>query len=146
MSIAAANVAAATNASGASSKLPPNEVLMSKKGWEIAKSPIKGIFMNAFILWMIGSAISIFTMPPVIYMVIGPIKAILQTNAVFSRFEVLKREVLLMKLTYIAIQLGLLSVALYKCSSMGLLPITQSDWLSSLPLKINYDAVSGSQI
>ncbi|EFA85748.1 DUF1077 family protein [Heterostelium album PN500] len=138
--IAATNAAVASSSGAAANT--NNEVLMNKKGWEVAKSPAKSIFMTGFLLWMIGSGISIFTMPVIIYSVINPIKAIFQTNNLFSRFK--GNETLQMKITYIAIQLGLLAVALYKCSSMGLLPITPSDWISSLPLKINLDFSSGS--
>ncbi|KYQ89549.1 DUF1077 family protein [Tieghemostelium lacteum] len=119
--------------------------LKAKKGWELAKSPAKSIFMTGFFLWMVGNGINIFTMPIIIYAVINPIKAIFQTNKMFLRFDDLN-EVLMMKLTYIAIQLVLLGITLYKCSSMGLLPITPSDWIYSLPIKTTKEFSSGSII
>ncbi|EGC34501.1 hypothetical protein DICPUDRAFT_55778 [Dictyostelium purpureum] len=120
--------------------------LKVKKGWELAKSPAKNIFMTGFFLWMIGNGINIFTMPVIIYAVINPVKAILQTNSMFSRFDDCKRDIIQMKITFIAIQLVLLGVTLYKCSSMGLLPITPSDWISSLPIKKNVEFSSGSVV
>ncbi|KAF2070509.1 hypothetical protein CYY_008175 [Polysphondylium violaceum] len=120
--------------------------LKKKKGWELAKSPAKNILMTGFFLWMIGNGINIFTMPVIIYAVINPIKAIFQVNAMFSRFSDLKDQVMEMKMTYIGIQLLLLGVTLYKCSSMGILPITQSDWISSLPIKKTIEFSSGSWV
>ncbi|KAN0035587.1 hypothetical protein ACTA71_004869 [Dictyostelium dimigraforme] len=120
--------------------------LKVKKGWELAKSPAKNIFMTGFFLWMIGNGINIFTMPVIIYAVINPVKAIFQTNTMFSRFNDCKGDIIQMKLTFVVIQLVLLSVTLYKCSSMGLLPITPSDWISSLPIKKAIEYSSGSNL
>ncbi|KAN0022687.1 hypothetical protein ACTFIU_005422 [Dictyostelium citrinum] len=120
--------------------------LKVKKGWELAKSPAKNIFMTGFFLWMIGNGINIFTMPVIIYAVINPVKAIFQTNTMFSRFNDCKGDIIQMKLTFVVIQLVLLSVTLYKCSSMGLLPITPSDWISSLPIKKAIEYSSGSSL
>ncbi|KAK5577811.1 hypothetical protein RB653_002759 [Dictyostelium firmibasis] len=120
--------------------------LKVKKGWELAKSPAKNIFMTGFFLWMIGNGINIFTMPVIIYAVINPVKAIFQTNSMFSRFNDCKSDIIQMKLTFVVIQLALLSVTLYKCSSMGLLPITPSDWISSLPIKKAVEYSSGSSL
>ncbi|KAM9966190.1 hypothetical protein ACTFIR_006384 [Dictyostelium discoideum] len=120
--------------------------LKAKKGWELAKSPAKNIFMTGFFLWMIGNGINIFTMPVIIYAVINPVKAIFQTNTMFSRFNDCKGDIIQMKLTFVVIQLVLLSVTLYKCSSMGLLPITPSDWISSLPIKKAIEYSSGSSL
>eukprot|EP01133_Synstelium_polycarpum_P013445 gene13445-15847_t len=110
----------ASTASSSSVQQTNNNVdeLKSRKGWELAKSPAKNIMMTGFFLWMIGGGINIFTMPVIIYSVINPIKAIIQTNNVFIRFNDLKGEATRMKITYAVLQLALLGVALYKCSSM----------------------------
>jgi hypothetical protein len=40
------------------------------------------------------------------------------------------------KLIYISIQLIALAMGLYKCSTMGLLPLTSADWTSYIPQPI----------
>lgn len=43
---------------------------------------------------------------------------------------------LMPRIAYACIQLASIGLGLYKCSSLGLLPTTSSDWLSFLPPKI----------
>ena len=82
---------------------------------------------------------------------INPIKAIASTNEVFAAFD--KKQTInsdiqkdesdshvdlrLPKLIYISIQILALALAVYKCSMMGLLPLTSADWISYIP-KIEY--------
>jgi hypothetical protein len=42
-------------------------------------------------------------------------------------------QVLLMKLGYAALNIVNVSLAVYKCNTMGLFPTTPSDWLEFLP-------------
>jgi len=54
--------------------------LKQKKCWELAQSPMRSLFMNAFMLWMIGNQINIF---PIIFTVMAffnPIKAIFDVS------------------------------------------------------------------
>jgi hypothetical protein len=78
---------------------------------------------------------------------INPIKAIASTNETFKPFD--KNQVSnpderkedsdshvdlrLPKLIFISIQILALALAIYKCSTMGLLPLTSADWISYLP-------------
>lgn len=80
--------------------------------------------MQVFLLYTLGMAL------------INPIKGIFGVNQAFSRFD--KEEGLdlkLPKLIFISLQLLALGVALYKCSSLGLLPLTSVDWTIYLPTK-----------
>ena len=67
---------------------------------------------------------------------INPLKAIFGVNEFFS---VLAKEegvdIHLPKLIYLSLQLLSLGLALYKCSTMGLLPLTSADWTSFIPSK-----------
>ena len=47
------------------------------------------------------------------------------------------------KLTYVALNFAGLLMALYKCRSLGLLPIASSDWISLLSVKIPVEASGG---
>jgi hypothetical protein len=134
-----ANIGAPSAAHGganrvAASKSDTGELKM-KKAWEAAKAPGKGIFMTAFMMWMAGSGVNIFTMMFVMYAMINPLKAIFGTNAVFEKFAGAKGSLLQPKLLYIAMNLASLGVAVYKCASLGLLPTTPSDWIALLPVK-----------
>ena len=62
----------------------------------------------------------------------GPIKGVMQTNTVFSRFESegTKAKLWQVKITYILMQCSLLALGIYKINGMGLLPTTRSDWLA----------------
>ena len=53
----------------------------------------------------------------------------------FKRFEGDGVDTLMPTLIYIGLQLALLAVALWKCNSMGLLPMTSADWVSSIPIR-----------
>lgn len=51
-----------------------------QKAWEVAKGPGKGILMTAFMLWMAGGGVNIFSMMITMYAIINPVKAIVGTN------------------------------------------------------------------
>jgi hypothetical protein len=70
--------------------LPPTQVaastadsaaLFSKRAMDIAKAPFSGLFMKAFMLYMVGSSIHVFTIFAVGTAVWQPIKAIIDTHA-----------------------------------------------------------------
>eukprot|EP01118_Nematostelium_gracile_P016701 TRINITY_DN697_c0_g1_i1.p1 TRINITY_DN697_c0_g1~~TRINITY_DN697_c0_g1_i1.p1 ORF type:complete len:183 (-),score=32.58 TRINITY_DN697_c0_g1_i1:175-675(-) len=130
-------------------RLPPTESVRSttskanssaelklKKAWEVGTSPAKGIFMTMFMLWMAGSTVHFFSIMMTLYSCINPIKAILGTNAVFARFEDPNVSLLAPKLAFIAINLVSLFIAMYKGSNLGLLPFSESDWVSFVPTKM----------
>lgn len=55
--------------------------LKSKKAWEVAKSPVGGIFMTGIMLWLSGSAVNIFSISITMYSMINPIKALFGVSA-----------------------------------------------------------------
>jgi len=120
-----------------------NSELKVKKAWEVAKSPSKSIFMNLFMAWMSGTSLNIFSIMITLYSFINPVKAILGTQAIFSRFEDPAHNLILAKLIYIAINLFMVSVAIYKCWVLGLLPVTISDWVSLLAVKESLEFSTG---
>lgn len=90
---------------------------------------------------------------------VNPLKAILTTNTVFRPFGDSEVDVKLPKLIFVGLQVKYtkllhtctsyicfslsitrrqvlsLVVALYKCSTMGLLPLTSGDWTAYIPQK-----------
>ncbi|EDV29626.1 ER membrane protein complex subunit 4 [Trichoplax sp. H2] len=102
--------------------------LVAKKAWDVATSPLKQLPMNLFIMWMSGDSISIFPVMMVGMMLFRPIKAILSINSITENFE--GSQVVAQMMVYVLSNILSLALALYKCSSMGLLPTTDSDWLA----------------
>lgn len=100
----------------------------------IAYGPGKNLLSTAFMLWMSGSSIQIFSIMMTGMALLNPIKAIFSVNDTFRAFE---REdgvdLKLPKLIFLGLQLLSLAVGLYKCSTMGLLPLTSADWIGYLP-------------
>lgn len=100
----------------------------------IAYGPGKGLLTTAFMLWMSGSSIQIFSIMMTGMALLNPIKALVNANEPFRPFE--KEEGVdtrIAKLIYISLQVLALGVGLYKCSTMGLLPLTSADWIEYLP-------------
>eukprot|EP00958_Prasinococcus_capsulatus_P000292 scaffold25_cov287-Prasinococcus_capsulatus_cf.AAC.2 len=105
-----------------------------QKAWEFAQSPVKNVFMMAFMMWMSGSGVQIFSMAITFSAIWPPIKAIYTANKAFERFEDPANSVLLPKLAFVLVQLAQLGVGAWKLNSMGLLPTKPSDWAGrSLP-------------
>ena len=64
---------------------------------------------------------------------VTPIMAITSVKQTFSKFEGEGINLLFPKLIFIALQGLAIGVALYKCSTMGLLPLTSVDWVKNIP-------------
>lgn len=104
----------------------------------IAYGPGKSLLTTGFMLWMSGSSIQIFSIMMTGMALFNPLKAILTVNDAFRQFD--KEEGVdtkIPKMLFIALQVLSLGVALYKCSTMGLLPVTSVDWVEYLP-KVQY--------
>ena len=113
--------------SSKSSNMTYVEVLEAK-AWAFAKSPSGQIFQTLIMFYMYGSGVSLFSIMFTVHFITGPIKAIGGMNAQFEQFKHKDINLLLPKLLYFAIQLGLLGLALYKFSVMGVIPVTTNDW------------------
>ena len=101
-----------------------------EKAWETALAPFKSLPMNAFMLYMSGNGIQIFSILITVMLLFNSIKSIMETRSVFKRFESEQQNLNLPMLTFILIQAGNFLLGVYKCSSMGLLPTASSDWLA----------------
>lgn len=101
--------------------------LIVKKSWDIALAPLKQVPMNLFIMYMAGNSISIFPIMMIGMLFLRLVKALLTIQSTFKLIE--GGQAVLQKLVYLFGNLVCLALALYKCSSMGLLPTYASDWL-----------------
>lgn len=91
--------------------------------------------MNMFMAWMSGSSIGIFSIMVMGYMLYGPLQTIANIGATFKAYEDDGVSLALPKLVFVALNLGVVAVGLYKAHSLGLLQITDSDWAIYLPVK-----------
>ncbi|KAG0149293.1 hypothetical protein CROQUDRAFT_341648 [Cronartium quercuum f. sp. fusiforme G11] len=121
------------------SALPELDRLRQEKAWEIALAPAKQVPMQAFMMWMSGSGVQIFSVMMVYMLIKGAITASLAVHNVFKPFMPPTREgptrysLTLQKLSFLACQAMLLGLGLYKVNTMGLLPTRLSDWIMYEP-------------
>ncbi len=107
-------------------------MLKVKKAWEVALAPAKALPMNAIMMYMSGNSLQIFSIMMVFMLFKNPLSGLLQTNEVFRRYETegTKKNMWVVKLCYVAMQLLALGLGVWKVNGMGLLPTTRSDWLA----------------
>lgn len=115
--------------------------LINKKSWDLALAPIKQVPMNLFIMYMAGNSISIFPIMMVGMLFMRPIQALLSTNSTFKMLE--NTSSIGQKLVYILGNLINIGLALYKCQSMGLLPVYSSDWLAFVEPQTRLEFIGG---
>jgi hypothetical protein len=106
--------------------------LKVKKAWEVARAGFgQGMFM-AFMLWMSGSSLQIFSIMMTALAVMQPLRALLAVNSVFAAFNDLGTQQLIApKIVYLAINTFFFGVGLWQCSRMGLFPSSAADFYSS---------------
>ncbi|KAI9206360.1 uncharacterized protein BJ171DRAFT_497437 [Polychytrium aggregatum] len=130
-----------------------NEInlLKVKKAFDLAMGVAKGIPMNAIMLYMSGNSVQIFSVMITAMLFWNSLKAFTTINQAFERYEIntsttpakglaavqklIKDPLLLPKLFYILCNIAMLGMGVWKCSSMGLLPTSHSDWLAFLDPK-----------
>ncbi|KAL0947579.1 hypothetical protein HGRIS_013668 [Hohenbuehelia grisea] len=112
--------------------------LKEKRAWELATAPAKSLPMQAFMLYMSGGGVQIFSMGIVFMLLLTPFKNFAGMNDAFAPFapsavpSKAKSWTTLpaQKLAYIFCNALTLAVGLWKCRSMGLLPTGTGDWLA----------------
>ncbi|CAM9774626.1 unnamed protein product [Phaeothamnion confervicola] len=105
------------------------------KAMEVAMAPGKSLAMNAFMMWMSGSSPQIFSIMITGMSLMTPLKQLVSVQKVFKPLEDGKVDLTVAKLIFVALNVFGLATALYKCGTMGLLPLTSADWAHYLPHK-----------
>lgn len=135
--------------------------LKEKRAWELAFSPAKSLPMQAFMLYMSGGGVQIFSMGIVFMLLFSPFKNVAAintgmhsptfwlaprvleihqthryTHTAFAPFAPSRSSsksfsaLFVQKVFYILANMMTLALGLYKCNSMGLLPMGTGDWLA----------------
>lgn len=121
--------------------------LLAKKAWEVAIGPGKTLPMQAFMAWMSGTSVSIFSMMITGMILFTPVKTIMSVQQTFAPLERnvdklgkdAKLDLTMQKMVFVAINIAGILFAVYRLSIMGLLPTTSSDWLAFIPAKHNLE-------
>ncbi|KAH9999093.1 hypothetical protein BJV77DRAFT_658366 [Russula vinacea] len=121
------------------SALNSYEDLKTRKAWDFAISPLKSLPMQAFMLYMSGGGVQIFSMGIVAMLLLSPFKNLSSMNIAFAPFAPGPSSsptanslftLPLQKLAYLVCNVLTLALGLWKCRSMGLLPTGTGDWLA----------------
>ncbi|KAG6865672.1 hypothetical protein C0991_000442 [Blastosporella zonata] len=124
---------APTKSSGSTQRY---DQLKANRAWEAAIAPAKALPMQAFMLYMSGGGVQIFSMGIVFMLLLTPFKNVAGINEAFAQFAPTNSQpkafttLALQKLVFIVCNLLTLGVGLWKCRSMGLLPMGSGDWLA----------------
>ncbi|XP_063236870.1 ER membrane protein complex subunit 4 [Bacillus rossius redtenbacheri] len=121
------NPSAGQNYTEVARESDPNQLII-KKSWELALGPLKQVPMNLFFMYMAGNSISIFPIMMVGMFIMRPVKALFTIQNTFKMIE--GSHAMGQKFVYLLGNVICVAVALYKCHSMGLLPLHTSDWLA----------------
>mmetsp|Transcript_18582 Transcript_18582/g.28088 ORF Transcript_18582/g.28088 Transcript_18582/m.28088 type:complete len:196 (-) Transcript_18582:192-779(-) len=106
------------------------------KAMSLAIKPGQQIMMNAFMMYMSGKNLNIFSISITSMAILSPIKSIFTLEKTFASLGGDDASNLQMpKLVFIALNLVWLAVGLYKMSTMRLLPTTSADWTGSVVWK-----------
>ncbi|ORZ40348.1 hypothetical protein BCR44DRAFT_118968, partial [Catenaria anguillulae PL171] len=102
-----------------------------QKAWNIAYSGAKSLPTNLLMMYMSGNSLQIFSILITVMMFWNPVKSLMNIDKAFAPIARTGTvNLLLPKLTFVAIALANMLIALYKCQQMGLLPTSDSDWLA----------------
>jgi hypothetical protein len=117
--------------------------------------------MNAFMLYMSGSSVQIFSIMITVMLLWNSANAVLASPLAFEQFyasdidtskrglipttkNLVASNLVMPVAVYILMQLGNLALGVWKCGQMGLLPTTSSDWLAFMEAKqVRDDNVDG---
>lgn len=97
------------------------DVLKVKKAWEVALAPVKQLPMTAFMMYMSGNGLQIFSIMMVFMAFKNPIVGLMATNQAFTRFESegTKSQLLMVKAVYVGMQILALALGIWKVNGMG---------------------------
>jgi hypothetical protein len=132
------NVLAAERKKGAVATAPSqnsDKALVAKrkaKAMAIASKPAQQIMMNAFMLWMSGKNLNIFSINTTSTSILTPITSIIYMEKTFGSLDC---DTQVPKMLFVGLNLVWLAIGLYKMSSMRLLPTTSADFMDSIVWK-----------
>lgn len=100
------------------------DTLKLKKAWEVALAPVKQLPMTAFMMYMSGNTLQMFSIMMVAMAFKNPVMGLMATNQAFERFESegTRSKLMAVKGVYVWMQILALCLGIWKVNGMGLLP------------------------
>ena len=128
----------ATHSSGGTSTLTQQQhiALDAKKkarAMSVASAPGKQILMNAFMMYMSGNQLNIFSISITSSAILSPLTSLFSVSKTFRQLDGVDLQ--LPKLIFIGLNLVWFAMGMYKMGSMKLLPTTSADWTGSVVWK-----------
>jgi hypothetical protein len=106
------------------------------RAMSVATKPFQQILMNAFMMYMSGNNLNIFSITIMMGAIMTPVSSLLTIEQTFKPFAGTGADDLQMpKLAYVALNLAWLALGLYKMSNMRLLPTTSADFTYKIQWK-----------
>ena len=103
-----------------------------QKAMALATKPGNQLAMNAFMLWMSGKSLNIWTINTTTTAVITPITNIFRVESIFENLDT---DTQTPKLIFIGLNVVWLLMGLFKMTSLRLLPTTAADFMDSVVWK-----------
>jgi hypothetical protein len=96
--------------------------LVQKSAMALATAPGKQLFMTAFMLYMSGNSLQIFSIMMLGMAFWQPLQKMFNVSQEFARYADSPADLTMAKLTFVALNICGVLLACYKCHSLGLLP------------------------
>ena len=113
---------------------------LQAKGMQLAQAQGMQLVQVGFMLYfMIGSRLNLWSIFYLVLMGTAPFKNLFGVQAAFAPLAAPGVDLGAAKLLYAVINLAGCGFFFYKLHSMGLMPITSSDWVSLLPVRTQSD-------
>ena len=120
-----------SSASSSPAVLSKTADLVYASAMNTATAPGKQLLMTAFMLWMSGNSLQIFSIMMLGMAFWQPLQRLMSVQAEFARYASSNVNVTVPKLVFLACNVAGVALALYKSNSMGLLPTSSADWIST---------------
>ncbi|KAH7106240.1 endoplasmic reticulum protein [Auriculariales sp. MPI-PUGE-AT-0066] len=110
--------------------------LKERRAWDVAIGPAKQLPMQAFMLYMSGSSLQVFSIGTLVMLLFGPFTNVGKINSTFAPYlptdadKQRQATFILQKLVFVACNLLTLALGLWKCWQVGLLPRGTGDWIA----------------
>jgi hypothetical protein len=103
------------------------------KAMALATQPGQQILMNAFMMYMSGKHLNIFSISITSMAIMSPLRSIFSLEQTFAQLDGVDLQ--MPKLIFLGLNLVWFALGMYKMSNMRLLPTTSADWTGSVVWK-----------
>ncbi|EDR22119.1 hypothetical protein, conserved [Entamoeba dispar SAW760] len=104
-----------------------------KQAFSTALGPVTSNIPMLLMAWLTGSSVSYINLMFTATLISNFVNSVSNVNEVFKKYTTIdKNTILILKVVYLIACCGILGIAVYKFSKMGILPNRDSDFLPSL--------------